>query len=303
MKKVIILLLAVALLLAGCQALSNIKLPKTLPGLDSGEEGGSSGSISAYFVNPKNGGNILQEYPFSPAIRIKSLGGYETEGQACISGLDKEIFSGFEGCECLSFQQQKDDSGKFEPEDVTFGPYTIRLNADDRKEYVISSVTKFEYGNEVKADICISKDVYENEGCTASIKSATSGPLVVGSVEQETIPLTENIVTLIFKIHASKAEEGRFILEENLNDQCTPLPSEDLPKIKARVKGFPTRTPVTCKDVEITGNDVTVVCEAKDISLLDSSGNSIFGDNYNPELTFELRYFFETTSSSKFTVQ
>lgn len=296
MNKIIVALLAVALLLAGCQELSNIKFPKSLPGLDSGEDTGSSGSISAYFVNPKNGANVLQEYPFSPAIRIKSLGGYESEGQACISGLDKEIFSGFDGCECMSFKQEKDDSGKFEPEDVTFGPYTIRLNADDRKEHLVSSVTKFEYGNEVKAAICISADVYENTDCTASINSVTSGPLIVGSVEQETIPITEDIVTLIFKIRASKAEEGRFILEENINDQCAPLPSEKLPVVRTRVKGFPTRASVTCKDVEITGNDVTVVCEAKDIDA------GAFGEGYSTEITFELRYFFETTSSARFTL-
>ncbi|MDD4878233.1 MAG: hypothetical protein PHO02_04315 [Candidatus Nanoarchaeia archaeon] len=302
MKKIIILLLAVSLLLAGCQALSNIKLPKSLPGLSSGEDTGGSGSISAYFVNPKQGGSALKDYPFSPVVRIKSLGGYESDGQVCISGLDREIFSGFSGCECMSFKQEKDESGKFEHDDVSFGPYTLRIKQDDRKEHVVSSVTRFEYGNEIKANISISRDAYENTGCTASINSATSGPLVVGIVEQETIPITEDIVTLIFKIHASKAEEGRFILEENLNDQCTPLSSEKLPVIRARAKGFPTRAPVTCRDVEITGNDVTVVCEAKDISLIDSSGSALFGDNYSPEVIFELRYFFETTSSARFTV-
>lgn len=296
MKKVLIILLAISLLLAGCQEISNIKLPKSLPGL-SAEEEVSSGSISAYFVNPKYGGTVLEEYPFSPAVRIKSLGGYESEGQTCISGLDRDIFSGFSGCECLSFKQEKDDSGKFEQDDLTFGPYTIRIKSDDRKEHIVSSVTRFEYGNEVKAGICISADVYENTGCTASINSVTSGPLIVGSIEQETIPITEDIVTLIFKIEASKAEEGRFILEENLNDQCTPLPSEKLPVVRARVKGFPTRASVTCKDVEITGTDVTVVCEAKDIDA------RAFGEGYSTEITFELRYFFETTSSSKFTVQ
>lgn len=302
MRKALIAIIAIALLLAGCQEIKNIKLPKSLPGIEPAGET-SSGAISAYFVNPKNNGNVLQEYPFSPTIRVKSVGGYESKGQICISGLDKKIFSGFSGCECLPFVQEKDDSGKFEPDDVSFGPYTLRLNADDRKEHTISAVTRYEYGNEVKANICISKDIYENTGCTASIKSATPGPLIVGSVEQETIPISENVVTLIFKIKASKAEEGRFILEENVNDQCVPLPSDKLPKIRARAKGFPTRAPVECDDVEIEGTDVTVTCEAKDISLVGPGGVSLFEDNYNPEVTFELKYFFETTASARFTVQ
>ena len=115
MKLIIPALIIIAILLAGCQELKNIKLP----GIDNEVET-SSGSITAYFVNPKTGGNVLSEYPFSPAIRVKSLGGYESEGQTCISGLDSNIFSGFSGCECTTFQQIKDDSGVFQPEDLTF---------------------------------------------------------------------------------------------------------------------------------------------------------------------------------------
>ena len=298
MKLIIPALIIIAILLAGCQELKNIKLP----GIDNEVET-SSGSITAYFVNPKTGGNVLSEYPFSPAIGVKSLGGYESEGQTCISGLDSNIFSGFSGCECTTFQQVKDDSGVFQPEDLTFGPYTIHITKDDRKEHIVSAVTRYLYGNEVKANICISKDIYENTGCSPSITSSTSGPLDITSIEQETIPISEDVVTLIFRIKATQEESGRFIPEEDMNGQCTPVNLEELPKVEARVKGFPTRTPVVCKDVEIEGKEVIIVCEAKDLNLIGPGGTSIFGDNYNPELTFEIRYFFETTSSSRFTVQ
>ncbi|MDI6737501.1 MAG: hypothetical protein QME12_03205 [Nanoarchaeota archaeon] len=294
MKKILIIVMAIALMAAGCQEIKNIRLP----GIDYSEEP-TGKSLNAYFVNPKDNAVVLSKYRFQPVVRIRNLGGSESEGQTCIFGIDGKIFSGFESCECQTFQQAKDESEKFEPEDLEFGAYTIHIAKGDRKDYTLSSVTRFEYGNEIKAGICISGDVYENRGCTATLNSATAGPLVINRIEQVTIadPDNKRNINLLFKIQATKAGYGRFIPESSVNGQCNPISPDEAPKIKARAKGFPTTAPVTCEDTEIKGDGVTVICEVNNLDVAD------FGEGYTTEVTFELRYFFETTSSSRFTVQ
>lgn len=302
MKKIMLVaaVFCVVLLLTGCAEIKNMKLPKFLPGFGAEDEF-YPGTLSAVIVNPKESGRVLSDYPLQPVVRINNLGGSESEGQSCISGLDRDVF-GFSGCECQSFQIIKNDAGIFEQEDVAFNSHQIRLSDTDRRDFQVSAVTRFEYGTDIKADICLTKDVYDIGKCSVAMKSVSNGPIEITGIEQETIPISEDIVTLIFNINARKAAPGRFIPEESSSAQCEPLPLDKYPKIQARVKGFPLDNPIKCRDVEITEEETTITCEAKDISLIDSQGRSVFDDNYSPEVTFQLKYFFEVTDSSRFSV-
>ena len=73
--------------------------------------------------------------------------------------------------------------------------------------------------------------------------------------------------------------------------------------MQAAVREFPITTPIRCRDAEVSADSTaTIICEAKDISLINAKGQAVFEKGYTVPITFSLRYFFETVASSKFVV-
>lgn len=298
-------ILILSVLIAGCSTIEKgiSKLPK-LPGVGEEETSsmfGGKGTITASILNPKDSSSVYSSYPLKPLVRIANMGGSESEGQVCISGLDSETFSGFSGCDCQTFQQNKIENA-FEPIDLEFGPYSIRGETGSR-EYSITSITRYRYSTQIRTSICIVKDIYETENCNANVIEATSGPLRISSVEEEIIPVQDNVVNIIFRIKASKDSEGSIWNYDKVYEQCVPSSPEREQdrKIKAQVKQFPVQGMIACSDAALNEDDeIDIVCEAKDVRLFDSSGNYLFGEDYRPEAIFELEYGFEARQSAKF---
>ena len=118
-------------LISGCAY-----LPKTIPGFGSDEQAGGAGMLTASIFSPANNGKVLSDYPLKPVVKIRNTGSYAAEGQACITGLSKEVFPGFSaGCACTSFQQEKDDSGK--PLDLAFGSYQITKQEGQSEQQMV----------------------------------------------------------------------------------------------------------------------------------------------------------------------
>lgn len=312
------------LLLTGCDVIKKYtkKIPSKLPGIDMEEEQqtfGGTGSIDATIINPKKDGTILSGYPLETVVRITNLGGSESEGQTCITGPNQDIFSGFSGCECLSFQQIRNDEGKFESRDLKFGPYQLR-DAESETPYSVTSITRYKYATDIKAETCIVQDMYETEDyeagknvrdvCEVDIMSVTSGPLEVYSIEEIIIPIDEYRVTMIFNIYVGNEGKGNLWSLERLNEQCAPSISlkDDEKKIRAEIKGFPVSGDLMCQDATLDKDEEAMItCEAKEISLYSSDpmGEQVylFGDDYRPEITFELEYAYETRTSNSFTIR
>lgn len=290
--KRIILLIFVVLLISSCE-----RLPK-LPGLDGKTPVifGGNEAISATIDKPEDDSIMPAGYNLEPVIRIKNLGGSDAEGQVCISGLNRNIFSGFSGCECSSFQQLAEDT-YYEPEDMRFGSYTIR-EAQSGQKYTLTAVTRYRYNTVIKAKICF----VEGDDCYATKESVTSGPLDVGSIKETIFSRQGDFVSLVFTIDVDKGAEGRFIPLENVNVRCEPT-REDIErekKIRAQITSFPVSGDISCKDAVLKEDEAIITCEARDIRMYDARGNYLFAEDYRPEITFKLEYAFETTDSSSF---
>ncbi|MBU2637659.1 MAG: hypothetical protein KJ955_01675 [Nanoarchaeota archaeon] len=296
----LIAVIIMAFVVSGCSLVDTVsdKVSEfNIPGTE--QEGAAQGTITASIVSPRQGAEIPKTSRLAPAINITNQGGYEAEGQACITGgLDKNVFTGFTGCECQSFKQEKDDAGKFEAEDLRFGPYSIKYKEGETKEHGFSTVTRFEYGVDVDANICIPEDVYAVDECGVKMK-ATGGPLQVTSIEEIINPgEDEGSADMLFKIHVSNEGGGRLITENDFNEPCKALSFEDLPTIEARVKNFPTNDMITCEDIEFEGNSAVIVCQG--IVNLVRGGQAVFPEGYRPDILFQLRYFYELRQSSQF---
>ncbi len=307
MKKLIasIALISLVFFISGCSLAETVSDKVSgfrLPWEGGEEEGGVQGTIAANIVSPRSGAEVPKTSKLAPVIRISNAGGYEAEGQACITGgLDKAVFSGFTGCECQSFKHEKNDADKFENEDLRFGPYSIKYKEGETKEHGFSTITRLEYGNGITAKICIPEDVYAVEECNVEMKS-TGGPLQVTSVEEVINPGEDESgasVDMIFKIHVSNAGGGRLITEADFNEPCRALSFEDLPKVQARVSLFPETGLITCEDIELEGDSATIICKGI-VSLVNKEGNAAFSKGQMPDAGFELRYFYELRQSSQF---
>ncbi|MBU2589646.1 MAG: hypothetical protein KKA65_04555 [Nanoarchaeota archaeon] len=309
MKKIIlIILIASILVLSGCDLLSSItnKIPSKLPGLNQEEKQttyGGTGTLETSIVNPKKSGTILNGYPFQPVVRIKNLGGSESYGQVCITGLDQDVFSGFSGCECLNYQQRRVDE-TFEDIDLKFGAYNIQT--EEEKAYALTAINRFKYGTNIKAEICITADIYEDQKCSADISQVTSGPLKINSIEETIIPLSDNLVTIIFRIEVDNVGDGNLWDLQRVNEQCVPFTpiDEDKKKIKTNIIRFPVSADLQCQEVKLDENDEAIItCEAKQVSLLNSQGIYLFDEDYKPEVIFELEYAYETRESNTFSIK
>jgi len=306
MKKIILILLITSLLvLSGCDLISSAtdKIPSKLPGIKNEEKQtsfGGSGSIQASIVNPQKGASVLKAYPFQPVVRIKNLGGSEADGQICITGLDQDVFSGFSGCECLNYQQIKRDD-LFEDIDLKFGSYNIQT--EESKSYALTAINRFKYSTTIKADVCITADIYEDQKCGANINSVTSGPFRVSSIEETIIPINDNVVTIIFELDIDNVGSGNLWDLNRINEMCVPFKSinEDKKKIKADIIRFPVSADLQCQDSKLDEDgETSITCEAKQVSLFDNQGVSLFSKDYKPEVTFKLEYAYETRNSNTF---
>lgn len=307
MKKIILILIIISLLLSGCDFFKSAteKIPSNLPGLEEKQEQsvfGGRGSIQASMVNPQKQGTVLKSYAFQPVIRIENLGGSESQGQLCITGLDQDVFSGFSGCECQSYQQRRMDNS-FEEQELRFGPYNIQL--DQPKTYSLTAINRFSYSTEIKADVCITADIYEDRECSADINTVTSGPLKVSSIEETIIPISNDLVSLIFTMDIENVGDGTIRDLQKINERCVLSPADKKEKkIKAEITGFPVAADLQCQESSLDEDEETsITCEAKQVSLFDSRGNYLFGDDYKPEITFRLEYGYETRDSNTFNVE
>lgn len=314
----VIAVIIAAFLISGCSLIGTISDKAStirIPGIEQAEE--TAGTITVSIVSPRHGAEVPKSSRLAPVIRISNLGGYEAEGQACITGgLDKDVFSGFTGCECQSFKMEKKYDGTFDNQDLRFGPYAIKYKEGETKEHGFSTVARFGYDADINANICIPEDIYAAEECGAqiivtdkltgkpkSVPSILVGQLQVTGIEEITTPPAEgedeNALNVMLKINVQNTGSGRLITETDFNEPCKALSFEELPRIQARVKNFPTNDLITCDDVEFEGDSATIICRGI-VNLVKADGTAVFAKGQNPEIQFQLRYFYELRQSSRF---
>ncbi len=124
--------------------------------------------------------------------------------------------------------------------------------------------------------------------------------------EENSIPLSDNLVTIIFRIEVDNVGDGNLWDLQRVNEQCVPFTpiDEDKKKIKTNIIRFPVSADLQCQEVKLDENDEAIItCEAKQVSLLNSQGIYLFDEDYKPEVIFELEYAYETRESNTFNIE
>ncbi len=288
MRKLIFLLLALALL-SGC-----ITLQQTLFTSTKVPQESTSGYISQEIIFPKEGDQLQSSLPFHPTVRLTNSGPFESDGQVCISGLDSSAFRGFSGCECNTFNMQKEER-TFLPENVDFGAYSI-LN-EEPQDYTITSITRYKYKSVAKVKMCVKDNADEMALCSSELLSTKDGPLRITSVEQASVPISDSEVALSFSINVEKRAEGDVWDVNAVQERCRPE-REIRRNVRVKINGLPFGSG-QCGEKLFDKDEANIKCPIGEISL---EGRS-FGENYNPEIEVELDYAFETRASNRFSVQ
>jgi len=299
MKK-IILILIILVLISGCVKIPKLKLPgssQTTTG-KSDFIGGTKG-IEAGILSPIEGGKIYSTQPLNVVVGVTNEGESESEGTTCISGLNKKYFPGFWGCECQDFTLEgrrliEGERLEGEEEQLTFEIGTI--NPEGLEGSTVTSKTRYDYKTYGIIKACVKKDAYSEEGCKITgknmIKSASSAPVGIVEVTEDIISETEETAKIIFNIKLKNSGKGKLYSLDEDKDQCeTPV---DLKKnINLRLINAPGRS--HCNTVELKKDEATAQCTITNVKVL--------GESYEPEITVELEYSYETIDSNIFEVK
>lgn len=294
MKRILITLAIILVLLSGC-TFSAIK--EKLPGQTvSGKEefiGGPKG-VETEIINPIEGGKAYLNMPFKVIVKTVNQGESESEGSTC-------VFSSFAGCGCQNFKLQgnrKIEKEKLAGEEETFTFEGGTIEKEEQKgSYFVTAKTRYNYMTYGIIQACVKKDAYSKEGCQMSpekniLKSVSSAPITISDVKEEIIPETDETAKIIFKIDLKNAGKGDLYSMEEEKGQCETLSKDVKREIKVSLINSPGKS--TCSPTELKEGKATTHCTVDSVQ--------VSGESYEPEITIELEYAYETTDSNKFEV-
>lgn len=288
------ILLFSLLLITGC---TSVDIQQTFFPTN-GQEESTDGYIVQEIVFPKDDAHLQKDFPLNPTIRISNTGPFESDGQTCISGLDSSSFRGFTGCECNVFRSVKEEKS-FLPEDVTFGPYNVLQ--ENSQEYTLTAITRYKYKSTANVEMCIKENAIDMASCNSNLISTKDGPLRILSVNQITSPVSDTAAVISFEIEVEKQTEGDVWDLNAVQERCRPT-REIRKYVRAKINNLPFRANSNCGEVKFEGDEATINCNLGEVQLVELSGRSQFGANYNPKIEVELDYAFETRTSNKFIV-
>lgn len=312
MKRLFILLL-LTIIISGCAPLDDLgrKASNFLPGLDFNSGNnilGESGFITMEILYPSFDEKINIDptfNEFAPIIRLKNTGSVDARGQLCITGLDTHAFSGITSCECLSYSFYKFPDEPYEPQILTFGPYTISSEASG--DFGFTAINRYAYRTQALFNPCIRKDPYDKNECRAQAIETSNGPITITHITEQISPTSAGGVKLTLNIGLKTVAKGKLISESKVLQQCAvdlgSLESAKIqPTISGEIKDLPYASYIRCKDTTLEKGEGLMTCTIGDIKLFDEGGNYLFRTDIQTPSKLELNYAFEEIQSTKFSL-
>lgn len=300
MKKTIIILLAISLLIISGCTFSNLKL--NMPGsTPSGKEdfaGGSKGLESA-IVSPAESGKAYLNTPFKIVLQLNNEGESTAEGATC-------AFGSFSACECKTFtlegkKRVEEEKIAGEEETLTFEGGQVSREEIEGTSHFVTAKTRYNYKTYAIIKACVKKDVYSQETGECNVvsgknivKSVSSAPVSIVEVTEEMVPEEDGeTAKLIFGIKIKNVGRGNIYPLDESKTQCETTVQETNKRINVRMINAPGKA--TCNQAELKKEgEATTHCTIENVKVLEES--------YEPEITLELEYAYETIDSNKFEV-
>jgi len=306
MKK-LILFLILLLFITGCAEIKSQVDNFKLPGLDNTKENsvlGNSGGITMDIVYPKESEKVITGIQFAPSIKINNLGSSNTDGQTCITGLDQNVFSGFDGCECLTYSFQKYDNEKFEPVVLTYGPYTLTQPENSRSDFTMTVTNKFASKSQALFKPCIRKEGNIDD-CKVTTLESINGQVAISSITEVLAPSSDQNVVMALKVELTNAGTGKIINQRSMYSECADLtvdPRKEQVTVSAVIENFPFLGNVYCQAASFDKktNKATMTCMVGEIGLFDISGGYKFGQEIQTPSKITVSYAYEERDSNKF---
>jgi hypothetical protein len=300
MKKTIIILLAISLLIiSGCTFSSmKIKLPGSTPSGKEDFAGGSKG-LESSIVSPAEAGKAYLNTPFKIVIQLNNEGESAAEGTTC-------AFGSFSTCECKTFTLQgkrrvEAEKLEGEKETLTFEGGQASKEEIEGTSHFVTAKTRYNYKTYGIITACVKKDVYSEETGECKImpgknvvKSVSSAPVSIAEVTEEMIPEADGeTAKLVFGIKIKNLGKGNIYPLDGDKTQCETTYQEIKNRINVRMINAPGKA--TCNEAELKKEgEATTHCTVENVKIL--------GESYEPEITLELEYAYETIDSNKFEV-
>ncbi len=300
MKKTIITLLTIFLLVVSGCTFSNMKLK--LPGsTPSGKEdfaGGSKG-LESEIVSPAENGKAYLNMPFKIVVKLNNDGESAAEGATC-------AFGSFSACECKTFtlegkRRVEKEKLEGEKETLTFEGGQASKEEIEGASHFVTAKTRYSYKTYGIIKACVKKDVYSEEKGECQVisgknivKSVSSAPVSIAEVTEEMIPEeNEETAKLVFGIKIKNVGKGNLYPLDGEKTQCETTAQETRNRINVRMINAPGKA--TCNQAELKKEgEATTHCTVENVKIL--------GEGYEPEITLELEYAYETIDSNKFEV-
>lgn len=308
MKKILILLVTL-FFITGCSLIpssSNKETPEESKNkFISGTEG-----VSLEVIYPTSKLPIVSDSSatFSPQVVVSNKGESSSEGEICVSGLDKNIFQGFNGCECQTYSltgvTRGLDDNVFPGQEVqqTFTEYKINkeLITTDVNKYALSFFNTFSFKTKSYIDLCIpSKGLTTQSSCSKSPKTDSSAaPIKLDSVEVNTRKINENEAEI--NLYLTIENKGSGSLASSISQGCLDKGETKTITINLDPNGIGT---VTCNNIELnTQQDIKdfnskggdIHCKIKGVKLAE--------EEFTKTINIELDYYYQTTSSVNFEI-
>lgn len=298
MKKTIILLLmlTVVLTISGCTFPSIKGLSGTAPSGKTDFVGGTKG-VEAEIVSPAEKGKAYLNVPFKIVVKLNNQGESTADGAVC-------AFGSFSACDCQPFKlegKRMVENEKIEGEEtiLTFEGGQVSKEEIEGTSHFVTAKTRYKYKTYGIITACVNKDLYSEKktGCKITsgksiIKSASSAPISITEVTEELVPETEETAKLIFGIKIKNLGKGNLYSLGADKTQCESPTTGLQNRVNVDLVNAPGK--VTCNQAELKKDEATTHCTVENVKLL--------GESYEPEITIELEYAYETIDSNQFEV-
>lgn len=247
---------------------------------------GHGGTVRSIIEFPAPEGSISKG-SFSPKIRVENTGSTESSGSVCITGLDKDTFSGFPGCDCKSFDFQAFEGEAFEPQALYWGPYRVEGSEDA----VFTTVTRFDYESRAITRMCFVEE------CSATLLEKAEGPVGIVNFKEVYSPL-EGAAHIQLQFTLDDKEKG-VINKADLNGGCSKSKEDKVATVV--LDDVPTLGRIDCGDFLFDEEGkAEVVCDLGEVAVTDRNGNSLFGKGFETTARISVGYSYETKDSVRF---
>ena len=248
---------------------------------------GEFAGISFEIKNPVPDGKVFIGNKFAPSIRIEGNG----EGTVCITGLSRESFRGFSGCECQTFSISEEDGYK----DVVFGDYEVQGPSGGNS---VTAIVKYRSTAKAKANLILKQEAVDK---LLPLSERSTGAVMIKEVEETIQPAgTKGRISLILTIKLEDAGDGRVYDAGKVNIQSCRIDETDR-KLIVKIKDIPFVGDAECETTSFEGREAEAVCNIGELSLL-SRGQSIAGEDYAPKIRIEADYGYAEAETSAFNV-